>query len=559
GSNLAGWNSSYTGLPIPPEEMEEWIHHSVEQILKFHPENVLEIGCGTGLLLLRIAPHCRYYHGSDFSKTALNYLQHQVQRNELTGRVVLAQRNADDFSEIKEQTFDLLILNSVVQYFPSVDYLVDVLSSAMRIMTSPGRIFIGDVRSLPLVRAFYASVELHQTAPALSIEQLQLRLQKRADQEKELLLDPGFFYALQQKFPAITSIEIQPKRGRYNNELTCFRYDVVLHLDSGEEPAKNLSWLDWRHHHYSVDAIRQILLEQEPAFLAFSHVANKRLLAENQTLALLNDSSLGTVGNLRYRLQSTPKEIVETALEPEDLWALGADLPYLVEISLASAREDGSYEVVFRRQETRDATTHGSVAWLTQETIALLPWETYTNIPLRDRLTRHALAELRSYVQTKLPAYMHPSGYVFLETLPLTSNGKVNYDALPLAGGALRNESKAPYVSPQTEMERILVEIWREVLQVDGIGIHDNFFEMGGHSLLMVQIYSRLCETVWKEITMVDLFKYPTVNALAQYLSQEKKEAASLPESQERAVTRKEALKRQQQNRQRNWAILPVK
>ena len=70
--NIVGWNSSYTNLPIPSEQMREWVDNQVEQILAFQPKQVLEIGCGTGLILFRVAPHCTKYWGTDFSAVSLN-------------------------------------------------------------------------------------------------------------------------------------------------------------------------------------------------------------------------------------------------------------------------------------------------------------------------------------------------------------------------------------------------------------------------------------------------------------------------------------------------------
>ncbi|HEX2092144.1 MAG TPA: amino acid adenylation domain-containing protein, partial [Longimicrobiaceae bacterium] len=155
--NLTGWNSSYTGEPIPREEMREWVERTVDRILALRPERVLEIGCGTGLLLFRVAPHVRQYHGTDFSGVALEHV-----RRHLDGlpQVTLSEREADDLEEFAGAGFDTVVLNSVAQYFPGVEYLLRVLEGAAAAVRPGGRIFVGDVRSLPLLEAFHASVEL---------------------------------------------------------------------------------------------------------------------------------------------------------------------------------------------------------------------------------------------------------------------------------------------------------------------------------------------------------------------------------------------------------------
>ncbi len=118
-SNITGWDSSYTGKPIPQEEMQEWVDCTVERILSLKPKRVLEIGCGTGLLLFRIAPQCKVYRGADFSQVAIDYVGGQLRRLDLP-QVSVERRAADDFSGIEKGAYDLIILNSVVQYFPNI-------------------------------------------------------------------------------------------------------------------------------------------------------------------------------------------------------------------------------------------------------------------------------------------------------------------------------------------------------------------------------------------------------------------------------------------------------
>ncbi|MBD2541807.1 amino acid adenylation domain-containing protein, partial [Coleofasciculus sp. FACHB-SPT36] len=225
--NIVGWNSSYTNQPIPAEQMREWVDNQVAQILDLQPSRVLEIGCGTGLLLFRIAPHCNKYCGTDFSSASLNYIQEQLAQ---LPQVTLLQKLATDFEGVESEAFDTVILNSVVQYFPNIDYLVRVLEGAINAIAPGGFIFIGDVRSLPLLQAFHASVQLAQAEPSLTREQLQQRVEMQMFQETELVIDPAFFTALKQQFPQISDVQIQLIRGHSHNELTQFRYNAILYI-----------------------------------------------------------------------------------------------------------------------------------------------------------------------------------------------------------------------------------------------------------------------------------------------------------------------------------------
>jgi acyl-CoA synthetase (AMP-forming)/AMP-acid ligase II/acyl carrier protein len=124
------------------------------------------------------------------------------------------------------------------------------------------------------------------------------------------------------------------------------------------------------------------------------------------------------------------------------------------------------------------------------------------------------VSELRAFLKQKLPEYMVPSAFVFLDALPLTANGKIDRKALPLPDQR-RLELQEVYVAPRTPTEEMIAEIWAEVLKLDKVGIHDNFFELGGHSLLATQVISRLRDAFQLELPVRVLFERPTIEELA--------------------------------------------
>ncbi|WP_373528142.1 amino acid adenylation domain-containing protein [Nostoc sp.] len=125
-------------------------------------------------------------------------------------------------------------------------------------------------------------------------------------------------------------------------------------------------------------------------------------------------------------------------------------------------------------------------------------------------------SKLRQFLSHKLPGYMVPSAFVILESVPLTLNGKVNRRALPEPD--LHREI-SDYVVPNTEIEKVIADIWQRTLKVEKVGIYNNFFELGGNSLLLVRINQQLQEILNLEVSIVDMFNYPTIHTLSQYLS----------------------------------------
>nr|WP_269141634.1 amino acid adenylation domain-containing protein [Nostoc commune] len=126
---------------------------------------------------------------------------------------------------------------------------------------------------------------------------------------------------------------------------------------------------------------------------------------------------------------------------------------------------------------------------------------------------------MRSFLATKLPVYMIPAVFIVLEQLPLTPNGKVNRQALPAPNNSL-SALATSLILPQTQIEQKIADIWQELLHIDTIGIHDNFFDLGGHSLLMVRMQGQLRDRLNQDIPLVELFRYSTISSLSTYLAQ---------------------------------------
>jgi acyl carrier protein len=147
-------------------------------------------------------------------------------------------------------------------------------------------------------------------------------------------------------------------------------------------------------------------------------------------------------------------------------------------------------------------------------------------------------AALREAARLHLPSYMVPAAFVQLDQLPQTPNGKIDRKALPPPGAAAGKTARA-YVAPQNDLEAIVVQLWCEVLGTERVGTDDNFFDIGGHSLLVVKLHRRLRAELPVEVALTDLYRFPTVRALVAQLTGGGADVA-VEQAQDRAALRME-------------------
>ena len=162
--------------------------------------------------------------------------------------------------------------------------------------------------------------------------------------------------------------------------------------------------------------------------------------------------------------------------------------------------------------------------------------------------------ELRSYLLEKLPQYMIPAEFVLLSDLPRTPHGKLDKRALA-ASWRSRAEPGQAYVAPGTDVEKIIADIWRGVLGIGRVGANDNFFEVGGTSLLLVKIHHALQHSGKFDLTMIDLFKYPTVSTLGEHIERGQTIGTSYLRVYDRVKKQKEIIKQQKEEAKRRRAI----
>jgi len=157
----------------------------------------------------------------------------------------------------------------------------------------------------------------------------------------------------------------------------------------------------------------------------------------------------------------------------------------------------------------------------------------------------HSISEIRSHLRKQAPDYMMPSVIIPLDSAPLTSNGKVDWKRLPAPDSYLSDQGE--YVEPSAGLEMTVASIWRELLKVEKVGTRDNFFDLGGHSLLIAQLHSRLREVLGQDLPMMDLFQYPTISSFVSRMNQ----SEDKPSGVAQVESRLSATNRQREQRQR--------
>lgn len=541
--NLRVWINSYTGQPFPEEEILESVDDAAQRILSLGPKRVLEVGCGTGLIMFRVAPFCDFYFGTDISQEALRLLSQQIEKGrQALPEIKLATRAADDFSDLPSDFFDVIVINEVTQYLPGANYLRRVIEGASSVVRPGGSIFVGGVRSLPLLEAFHASVQLIQAPASQTIGQFRHQVHQRVLQEKELLFDPEFFFDLPAHLPRLSHVHCELKGGHHRNEFTKFRYDVVLRVGDSIAAVEEPVWRDWESEGMTIEIVSRLLKDVAPEFLCFTNVPNARLAEDLALLRLLDEFDKGaSIGELRRAVQE--ETAVSSGIDPAALWELQRDLPYTVNVSAFGFAENGCFDVIFSKADERRSPLTMPAARRKRPKSRQSNAGSYANDPLHRISDEQFGPQLRSYLQERVPEYMLPAAFVFLPRLPRTANGKLDRRALPDPDFSSIETGSALSLIPLTMTEDLLAEIWAELLGRAGVGRKDNFFSLGGHSLLATQVLSRI-RTIWQlELPLRSMFEAPTIESLALLVESAKRRGQDATvRAQLRPVDRAQAL-----------------
>jgi amino acid adenylation domain-containing protein len=502
--NIYAWS----GLERTEQEVADWIEGLASRLLATKPNRLLEIGCGTGLLLFRLASEVDEYWATDLSRAALDDIRRRLGPAGLSAsRVKLFEKMAHDFSSLPVGHFDAVILNGVIEYFPNIDYLLRVLKGAVRLLTPDGFVFLGAVPNLAAQETLHMAGELGRAPDSEDAAAFRRRVRNRMAADRRLLVTPEFFRALPKEIPELTAVKIQTLPGSFENEasrlLADASFDVVLKTRVGTTETRTVHRLDWKSDALTPEAVLKRLSDGDKSAVWYiRHVPSPRVRAYHDLLM-----SWPATGNSAADLK---KRIASGTAEPglTELLAGCARLEIHADVSWSNSGADGMCDVVIYRGNESEPSV-GQELRVTSDHLGV-----HANDPQRAQLMRRLVPELRRFLHQKLPEHLVPTKFVLLDRMPRTPNGKRDRKALEKIDAPVVTTDE-PSVEPRTPAETALAQIWCSVLGLPRVGIHDNFFDLGGHSLLVAQVMGRVRDAFEVEMPMRRMFEHPTIASLA--------------------------------------------
>jgi amino acid adenylation domain-containing protein len=473
-ADFTGWYSSFTRQPIPPDSMHDWLDATVTRLRTLAPKRVLEIGCGAGLLLGRLVGDCEQYVATDISGEVVARLRARLPRLGADARKVELLGAADAARLLGARRFDTIILNSVIHYFPHETHLREQLAALAARLEPGGTLFVGDVRHLGWNRRFHADVEKFQAPARAGDDDFEDRVRARMQDDKELVVAPELFLDAAKSLN-VEFVELLPKLGRHGNEMNVYRYDVMLRraAPATQPAAPRAAQLRW--------PLLGSLMAAESLFSGGSLAAARALVIRD-------------VPNARIR---------GDGVEPLEWTALARRHGMEAEFALGTGEGAEGYHVLLRREPRSIALTSQLYA----------PGEfagPFCNTPLLRRARRRLEAGLRSHLRERLPPYMQPAAIVFLDRMPVTSNGKVDRGALPEPATGAGDAGELT-----TETQRRLRGLWMQFLGRGDIGPADNFHALGGDSLSAVRMLDAITREFAVELDFTEVLQAPTLSSLA--------------------------------------------
>jgi len=493
-------------------QSSEWLRSSVERIKALKSKNIYEIGSGAGQLLFELAPQTTYYLATDYAQTAIDKLNEKLLASpEKWKHIKAAAAEANDFSFASDQSFDLVLIHSVAQYFPGIEYLIDVIKKSAASIKDGGCIFIGDMQGKNSLEMCHAMDHLPNSADKNKLGTFKEVVLNRVRIEDELVADPGFFYNLPSIIPQISHVNIQLRKGQSLNETTKYHYDVWIYIETPLSEVQADITLDWQQKD-SADGIATLL--KNSSVVEVKNIFNARTAKDYQLLQLLHhaDQEL-SLKDIKLKIEEA-----NGGIYPDQIWKLAEENNYDAHIRWTTDGTDGLFNVVFiptsltntiPQNPFKDNSASTSITKFVRQ-----PYSK-NEIPL----SKETIQKWKEHLYKILPSYMVPEDFIALKNYPLTPNAKIDKNAFPKPQAQSKSLTPERNWRPKTSNEQLIADIWSELLGLEDIKVNDDFFEAGGHSLLAVKVMVAIEKETGKRLPLTTLFENSTIEKLARLLS----------------------------------------
>jgi amino acid adenylation domain-containing protein len=468
--NIVGWNSSFDGRQFSYAEIEDWLLLTANNIKRFKPQRILELGFGTGLLLSKLQDSVIHYTGVDPSIEALKIVKKKYARS---AQIDLIQAYAHEWDKIPKQNYDMIVFNSSIQYFPDFFYLLAVLREAVHCLREGGKIYLGDIRNWDLAFPFYAAIETFNSEVAASVGQIKAKSFRRMAKENELLVSPRFFELLKQTIPEIKNVEFMSKvSSQYDSELFSYRYDCVLHISTKPVQQKKVFWAD-----AATDFVKKPVL-------GFRDVLAPTLADQKRIVDWLSGHDQ-EASDVFYKINAFAKQN-------------GLSVKY----SPAFSGRVGCVDVVLTSEKNKNCLLDYQNKVTAGELGLFVSNPNFMNSIL-------PVESVRDFVASHFPSQIIPEVFIAvpqlfsLEVLP-------DGDFLQMPGLLMQHSQ-----GPSNEIEIFMEKTWSDLFHSKAVDVDANFFELGGDSLLAIKLIFMINKHFETDLRLHVIFEKPTIRLLA--------------------------------------------
>lgn len=486
--NNCGWQSSFNGELFSGDELIESYEYVRKEIAQSNLKSVLEAGCGTGSLLANYIDQAENCTIVEISEKAIDYVQKKLTKKQ---RKKVDFRNESLVNIHEHYKYTCIIVNSVLQYLPSVEAVITTIKQLVNSTISEGKIILGDIRSLELMEIYLLEkMRLNNDNTEELTQHLNTFYYKSRD--AEITLSPKFFYVLQNIVSDISYVDINVKHGNYVNELNYFRYDVILHI------RKNIDYISALTLK-SDDVQNQSQLQK----LSYSHQETPILIRE-----IPNLYTQRIIDNINFSINHIFLEFQKLKIANNNInQNLFYDPQnYPMHDIFLNYNEENPYN----KLDLYLCPKHSSKTIRMQPNKTGLPLNAYYREPFNPWLQQFCFEHIKLKIKQNILSWVSPSVYVWIEKWPISINGKLDKKKLmlPLGKHLLKNDSKV--------IEQ-LQNIWRNITG-DDIFLDKEFWTHGVSSLSMYFFLANINEIFLVSINYHEFREHNTLEKLAQHI-----------------------------------------